>query len=107
MKYLTREEALKLHRQMWSDMQKDLGDNPIGADRLEYKEKWCDEHFPTEHIELHCFLCEYVNDISCIRCPIKWPNEPDDDNCYCAIDRYYYSAPISELLALPEREDVE
>ena len=27
---LTREEALKYHRQMWGDMQKELGDKAVG-----------------------------------------------------------------------------
>ena len=93
---------------MWSDMQRDLGDKPIGSDRVKYKQKWCNEHFPTEFIESHCFLCEYAYvdyKFSCMRCPIKWPNEPKTDYiCYCVIDDYYYKAPISEILALPERE---
>ncbi len=109
---LTREEALKLHRQMWSDMQRDLGDKPENIDRIRYKEQWCHKHFPIEHITNNCFLCEYVavNDgFSCMRCPIKWSNESKADSsyCYCIIDNYYYKAPISEILELPEREDVE
>ena len=112
MKNLTRERALELHRQMWSDMQKDLGDNPIGTDRVEYKIQWCNKHFPTEHIDNHCFLCEYANMTdkfySCMYCPIKWPNEAEFDGVsYCTHNSYYYNAPISEILALPEREDVE
>ena len=42
---ITRENALKLHRQMWSDMQRDLGDCPSLNDRLKYKGQWCREHF--------------------------------------------------------------
>jgi len=38
MKDLTREKALELHRQMWSGMQKDLGDNPDRTARYEYAE---------------------------------------------------------------------
>lgn len=111
-KNLTRERALELHRQMWSDMQRDLGDSPRDIDRIRYKAQWCRKHFPTGHIDNDCFLCEYINvdtnGFSCVRCPIKWPNEfKADGRCYCTIDDYYYKAPISEILALPEREDVE
>lgn len=38
---LTREEALKYHRQMWTDMQKDIENTCSGDKREEYKEKWC------------------------------------------------------------------
>lgn len=104
---LTREKALELHRQMWTDMQRDLGNTPNGGDRVDYKRQWCDTHFPKESIENHCFLCEYdslsaIHD--CKSCPIRWPYEDDCDVCYCTKYRYYYKAPISEILALPERE---
>ena len=41
---LTREEALKLHRQMWTDMQNDLGDCPGVEAREAYKAYWCRKH---------------------------------------------------------------
>lgn len=36
---LTREEALKYHRQMWSDMQRELGDYPKAAERIKTVDK--------------------------------------------------------------------
>ena len=107
---ITRENALKLHRQMWSDMQRDLGDCPSLNDRLKYKGQWCREHFPDESIRDCCFLCEYAHAtfhklegaFACKICPIKW------DCNYCfegdSIKKSYRNMPISELLALPERE---
>ena len=56
---LTREEALKLHRQMWSDMQRDLGDTPMRMSRIKYKQLWIAKHFPDEDVCNNCFLCEY------------------------------------------------
>lgn len=98
---LTRDEALKYHRQMWSDMKDVLGDNPNAYERIRFKDKWCAEHFPNEHIYCSCFLCEYVNnndaDVGC--CLIDWPNGR------CVTGDYYYTAPISEILALPERKE--
>ncbi len=104
---LTRERALELHRQMWTDMQRDLGDTPNGGQRVEYKCEWCATHFPNEQIENHCFLCEYDklsarND--CKSCPIRWPYENSYTMAYCTKHDYYYKAPISEILALPERK---
>ena len=103
---LTRERALELHRQMWSDMQKNLGDNPKLFERERYKHQWCQEHFPNEHIRDDCFLCEYVRAESfngnCNYCPIEW----DFNVCFVggSVKKSYRNIPISELLALPERK---
>jgi len=108
MKTLTREKALELHRQMWTDMQKDLGNTPNIVQRINYKRDWCITHFPNEQIENSCFLCEYAKssalDNYCKGCPIRWPYENDWTTTYCTKDEYYYKAPISEILALPERK---
>lgn len=110
---LTREKALTLFREMWSDMQKELGDNPSFEQRCNYKYKWASEKFPYEYVRHNCFLCEYVKynkDIgSCKRCPIDWGHDGIYDNacekmCNPGVDWRY--SPISEILALPEREDV-
>ena len=99
---LTRKEALRLHREMWSDMQKELGDNPRADKRVIFKQKWCDKHFPTTVVECDCFLCAYtfgtLGETCYDGCPISWPNGR------CIKNGYYYIAPISEILALPERE---
>lgn len=117
---LTKEEALKYHRQMWSDMYKKLGDNPSPSERLDYKGEWCEEHFPNEYIFNDCFCCEYNEQFDnplfeyCGHCPIAWPTNRDNNELNCC-DRtfdckdgqyhhYYLVAPISEILALPERE---
>lgn len=105
---LTREEALKYHRQMWTDMQKELGDKPQAGKRVLFKERWCDKQFPDEHIDANCFLCEYLNtdglgcSCHCGRdCLIVWPHGS------CTAHNYYYDVPISEILALPERGVIE
>lgn len=99
---LTRERALELHRQMWSDMQKELGDTPKDYQRAKYKEKWINKHFPDENIAHYCFLCEYTND-TCSNCPVVWLAEPEGYCCTGYLN--YLTMPISELLALPEREE--
>lgn len=102
---LTREEALALHRQMWTDMQEALGDNPSKDARWEYKAEWIEEHFPNEEVLNDCFLCEYSRrddfDYDYCNCPIKWPGRRCEDDA----DNTWYNMPISELLALPERGD--
>ena len=103
---LSEEMAVRLHRMMWSDMQKELGDKCCNG-RTTYKEDWLKEHFTHS-----CFLCEYVRQQTgnlpltgsdeCKTCPIKWPG----DNCSLREREggvYYLQSPISEILALPAR----
>jgi len=113
---LTRERALELHRQMWSDMQWDLGDCPTSGQRVRYKDTWCAEHFPDDSIQESCFLCEYADqhikdfDKPCDECPIIWPNENEVNEYFCCKGHEngrYYNMSISKLLALPERETDE
>ena len=119
---LTREEALKLHRQMWTEMQEKLGDCPSADDREDFKREWCREYFPNNYINNHCFLCEYVSHHCCTKrlcrkCPIDWGSlsrDVDKDYTCCADYKgeieepdnaeIFLAAPISEILALPERE---
>lgn len=117
---LTREEAIKLHKQMWKDMQDKLGDDPRYSTRLEFKEKWVREHLPGEHIQSNCFLCEYAKRLEeskrsiaickCDFCPIAWNStiRPICNPGICAFRKRkevdYRFSPISVILALPERE---
>lgn len=108
---LTKERALELHRQMWSDMQKDLGDCPNREERYSYKNNWIAKHFPNDFVYNDCFLCEYCAnqqfptgedfDYDKCVCPIAWPNGRCEDDA----DNSWYNMPISELLALYERDD--
>lgn len=108
---LTKEEAVRLFHEQWSDMQKELGDCPDPESRQEFKYNWCKEHFPGEKIIGNCFLCNYVEQVDpshgfgCDPCPIAWPlNKLGEPSC---ILMPYLYAPISEILALPERKAEE
>jgi len=109
--FLPKEKALELHREMWSAMQKKLGDCPSPYDREAFKIEWCNKHFPDVFILNNCFLCEYA--IDCDHCPINWSSLSAHqlDRCYA---RYkgvadipevaiFLVAPISEILKLPEK----
>lgn len=105
---LTREEALKLHRQMWTDMRKELGDCPTYGERRDFKRKWVGERFPEEKVSANCFLCEYINGLRCSYCPVNWGRDGEAGNACektvgTGVD--WRRSPISEILALPERED--
>ena len=113
---LTREQALRLHREMWTDMQKELGDCPTYGKRRDFKRKWMHQRFPFKVVLSNCFLCEYANLIlcefsglrRCSYCPINWGKNGELGN-FCektvgvGIDWRY--SPISDILALPEKEE--
>lgn len=128
-----KEEAIRLHREMWSDMKEKLGDNPESYKRWNFKYEWLEAHGYTGEsgevrIECNCFLCEYAEDkhieelekgvhrIRCAHCPIDWseltPDRYSDKYGYCIYEDYkdrevWEVAPISKILELPERGDVE
>lgn len=94
--------AVALHRAMWTDMQTELGDNPSPNQRVCFKAAWIKEHFPDEYVMHNCFLCEYAfkgEAHSCCACPIVWP-----EGCCSGSDFLYSTAPISDILALPEKD---
>ena len=114
---LTRQAALGLHRKMWSDMKEKLGDNPWEDARKAFKKKWVDawcEKTGYGSVKGNCFLCEYCHG-QCGQCLIDWNKANGIDhwyeNCICSdhyivTDKpYYLSAPISLILAIPEREE--
>lgn len=111
---LTKEEAIKLFRQLWTDMQTELGDNPVHTERRVYKSTWCNKHFPVESIMCSCPLCEYAyqrhvaagyKSDTCRFCPIDWPASDVRGVPDCqGHQMHYLLSHISEILALPERE---
>ena len=117
---LTREKALELHRRMWGDMRKKLGNNPSDLARRIFKRDWLQTH-GYEDVECNCFLCEYDTQQkskykACEACPIDWFPLSAKKNACCG-DQYIYgnsrifdsiweSAPIDEILNLPEKEGV-
>ena len=105
---MSEEMAVRLHRMMWSDMQRELGDCPSCDDRLNFKHEWVKRNFPGEHIASDCWLCEYASSVAykigsdpyCAYCPIKWPS------WHCnTMDFSYAKEPISDILALPAKSD--
>lgn len=114
---LTKKEAINLFRQLWTDMRTELGDCPDFVDRRLFKGKWCRKNFPDESIMSNCPLCEYAHQrhvaagekgYACRFCPIGWPARPFSygtviPDCQ-GLRMHYLIHPISEILALPERE---
>ena len=104
---LTKEEAVRLFHEQWSDMQKELGDCPSYRERLIFKRDWCEKRFPGETICAYCFLCEYMRHkasySTCNFCPIVWPL--DECSSSSIIGTNWRLSPISEILALPIREE--
>ena len=100
---LTDAEFLYLHKWLWSDMQRDLGDNPSPSDRIDYKDSWCTER--NLNIPHNCFLCLNAQRYdpkrgyarNCDQCLVVWP----DGNCYSM--GFFLFRKISDILDLPTR----
>lgn len=124
---LTREQTIKLHRQMWTDMLSELGDNPTAKQRVDFKDSWCNKWckengYVSAHVTGSCFLCEYTRNkgivpsyLECNVCPINWTKAEDilvipGQDAWCVSSYiptgkdYFLTAPISKILAIPERE---
>lgn len=111
-------------------MQEKLGDNPAPEERDKFKSDWCHEWARNNNynqgesvpVRSNCFLCEYTNSV-CEKCPIDWSQAEDIYNSYeysgfvtdCTdfyiksddyASPYYKFAPISKILAIPERSEV-
>lgn len=88
-------------------MQKELGDDPSCNARNKFKTDWIQRMFPDEYIANHCFLCEYAGTDGCSKCPIDWGNvQVDKWRAQCTGDNTdYLTSPISEILALPEKDE--
>lgn len=107
---LTREQAIQLHVEMWTDM-KNAGVSDNMHARYEFKEQWCKDH----GIKLfnHCALCEYAyqqNDHSdicmCIFCPGHW--ESDDPGCMCVTNiegKNWYDMYYDEIIHICDTEE--
>lgn len=101
---MTREEALRKHREMWRAMQKELGDNPSFAERTDFKFNWCYEHDGGD-VFASCYLCQFAedHDLHCCDCLIDWEGQHG-----CIGPKVHYGrSPISEILALPRRKVTE
>ena len=108
MKFFTFDEAVRLHKEMWTAMQNELGDCPDADQRTFFKFNYLLKRGYVNEAGLtnNCFLCEYVFtkfNGSCRGCPVKWPIT----NCWTKNENnvsYFLTAPISEILALPLRD---
>lgn len=104
---MTREEAIRGHRAMWSWLAEHPG---------ETKKDYLREFDPEARLEAGCYVCEYVEehyDYDCTYCPLEWP----DRDClgrglfsqWCdAMDEgeHAYAAEIARQIAeLPEKEE--
>lgn len=124
-KRLTREEALRLYRDMWVKMRIKYGNYANPVERINFKEEYCKEYLESigaergEVIDNDCFLCEYtaqMDAFDCLKdCPIDWSKlctKHDDVKYGSCVGLYngesiYLYAPISEILALPERKVIK
>lgn len=112
MEKLTREEAVKRHRELWNW----LADNPLIEGRLSQKAdhpKWGKEWPLASEVENYCWCCVYDTQSGsrdCRFCPVSWLNETSCMYLYPVWEweeSYTIRAAWARQIAnLPERLDV-
>ena len=93
----TKEQAIKLHRDMWKWITKQIARNkePLYIDEL--KEKYIANHTEFESVNYDCFACEYAKQEQqkvfkkwhgfnrCKFCPLEWGTAGDEDGYYMCL----------------------
>ena len=122
----TREEAIKWHRRMWTEMGKTLGEFPKLEKIQKFKEAYIKRHFPGKIVKNDCFLCAYAvskkleenakngedyfeNNILgnyCEYCPLDFLPDDNDEDYFCEGGKisYVYSS-CFDVANAEERED--
>lgn len=106
MEKLTKEEAIKRHRMMWSW----IADETLRIER-KVKKSEAMRHFnwETMDVELCCWCCTYDSQISkgedaaCLNCPIQWPGKEAQCNelysCWTRSEDYKKAADLAYRIA--------
>ena len=115
--FITKAQAISLHREMWTDManyEKEHNIEPNIFDRNMFKKNWCEEHIQGE-VKHNCFLCEFAsrqkNDTKynyCYNCPLVWKEgEQRRKEFKCERkDINWQSMDALEVANLKERENI-
>lgn len=78
---LTREEAIRIHRDMWRYL-KECRAEKSAIERGELKHKYCKEHGYL--FKSNCALCEYADSYGgCHACPAIWGGEDEKQGFFC------------------------
>lgn len=110
MEKLSREEAIRLHREMWNWIadEEEKGNNVEKMDFIFLEaDEFVDDYWGSIEIDCYCFCCEYAKqkadengeeyDYRCKYCPLEWENankdllfmccdneeKNDDEGLYC------------------------
>lgn len=78
---LTREEAIRIHRDMWRYL-KEHGAEYNALERCDLKKQYCKEHGYSFYYD--CVLCEYAEQNGgCDACPAIWGGEDKKKKAFC------------------------
>lgn len=90
---ISREEAIRKHREMWSWIAEQYENELDGLDvpAIHLKARFVKEHYPNDEPDSMCYCCEYAGRVwnpeigaskyNCERCPLKWPSTCHEFMC--------------------------
>lgn len=90
---LSREEAIRKHREMWNWIADRIKENKQSVKIYNLKHEYVEQH--DERILYNCYLCKYCIDMSkdedeweerCKYCPLDWESDGDEDGLYQCLD---------------------
>lgn len=104
---LSREEAIKKHRDMWNWIAERIKESEGVQYINELKEEYIHQH--NEDAVYNCYLCQYCIDKvgedgwdeRCLECPLDWESTGDEDGLYQCLEsgkfEGYYRCATSAL----------
>ena len=88
---ISREEAIRKHREMWNWIADRYEFNGADAPVTHLKATFIKEHYPNDYPLSDCYCCEYAGKIlnqkiegvtyNCERCPLEWPSTCSELMC--------------------------
>lgn len=91
---LSKEEAIRKHRDMWNWIAERIQERKQLVDVDELKREYIDQH--NESVLYNCYLCNYCVDmletkywkVRCRYCPLYWESDGDEDGLYQCLDNH-------------------
>lgn len=99
---LSREEAIRKHREMWNWIAERIKERKRLVDVVELKREYVEQH--NESVSYNCYLCDYCIDMQggvkfkrCKYCPLDWESDGDEDGLYQCLENYEEDGPYRKV----------
>lgn len=107
---ISREEAIRKHREMWNWIAEQYENTLNEDDRpvTHLKKDFIKEHYPNDDPDSKCYCCEYAektlkpelekSEYICKRCPLEWPSTCHELMCMHKTDDLNYDGLYEQIM---------